>query len=440
MITPSHAPPTRHATSTFSPPPSSSSTFGREQSEWDEAFLDFLWAAVSKLPAVRRILLTVPATVSDTVTEDVTGIGRVPDSVASAVTGTVAVTDNVTHPTRLGVTSKSPRARVGAGLEMGVGSGVEIGVARVDAVGQGVGVGATASVTSAPAAAAAVATVLRRLYHPRPSVRRIASLIAVRLAFDAAAFFFPLLPRCHRFRLEELGGGVALGGRYCTRCCQEGGVGGGGGGGGGGGRCREHGLVLREGGGGIGGGAGVGVGDGGVDSGVGSRGGGNDVSCGGVGVGGVGSGGGRGGGGGKDCGAEFIDDDGPVLPPMVVRAYPRLKEWTGGGGGGSGRCSGCCGCSSCSSCSGSGISSETPLFVKLAAGEWALLTRKKVPLGLSRDIAGRRGEGEGGTEGGRAERGVVMARFERALQGAGRRSEFAAAMLEARAWMLSGHG
>eukprot|EP00904_Undaria_pinnatifida_P003216 jgi/Undpi1/12896/HiC_scaffold_7.g02562.m1 len=173
MITPSHAPPTRHATSTFSPPPSSSSTFGRKQSEWDEAFLDFLWAAVSKLPA----------TWSDV---------EIPES----------------------------KGRGGVGDGGGVGGG-------------------------------------------------------------------------NRSRKG--------------RCC--------------------------------------GTGSGGRGNGIGDE------------------------------------------------------------------------CPSCRSSGSHGSASP-----------------------VSPTAIGRRGGGEGGTEGGRAERGVVMARFERALQGAGRRSEFAAAMLEARAWMLSGHG
>ena len=203
---------------------------------------------------------------------------------------------------------------------MGVGVGVG------EAVGGGVGLEAAA--TAAP-----VAAVLRRLYHPRPSVRRLASLIAVRLAFDAAAFFSPLLlPGCRRVSHEEaVEGGVATRVRYCARC---GSCGGGGGDGGGGG----------SGSGGGGGGDGCGV------------------------------------NGGSGCGEKFLDGDGFVVPTMVVQAYPRLKEWAGGGGGCSGctscsgcssGCSGCSGCNICSSSScdggGSGGNTETPLFIKLAA-------------------------------------------------------------------------
>lgn len=38
----------------------------------------------------------------------------------------------------------------------------------------------------------AASAVLQRVYHPRPSVRRLASRIAVRLAFDMPSFFYPL--------------------------------------------------------------------------------------------------------------------------------------------------------------------------------------------------------------------------------------------------------
>ena len=240
-------------------------------------------------------------------------------------------------------------------------------------------------------AAVAVAAVLRRLYHPRPSIRRLASLVAVRLAFDSAAFFSPLLQGCHRFSPEEAGqGGAAdVGVAYSARCCPCGGGGGGGGGG--------------DGVGGVGFAVGVG-------------------------------------GGGRGCGGEFLDGDGFVVPTMVVQAYPRLERWgdSDGGGGGGVVCSSSS--SSRSICgSGSGQSTETPLFVKLAAGEWAVLTRNKEAKGLPRNKE-RDERGRGVSERGKAERGVVVARLERALSGAGRRSEFAAAMLGARAWMLAGHG
>ncbi|CAN0455281.1 unnamed protein product, partial [Laminaria digitata] len=336
LVTPSPPPPppaaaaTHHTRLASSALPSSSSlsssplSTGRDQHEWDEAFLGFLWAAVSRFPAVRRSLLTV------------TGTGNVPATVSGTVTGNFTVTD------ANGEAADSAKA------------------------------GATAAVAEAP-----VAAVLRRLYHPRPSVRRLASLIAVRLAFDAAAFFSPLLlPGCRRVSHEEaVEGGVATGVRYCARC-------------------------------------------------------------------------------GSGCGEKILDGDGFVVPTMVVQGYPRLKEWAGGGGGGSG--GGCSGCTSCSGCSGgysgcsgcnicsssscdggdSGGNTETPLFIKLSAGEWAMLTRKRAAMGVPRDAERH----EGGRGVGVAERGVVVARLERALRVAGRRSEFAVAMLKARAWMLAGHG
>lgn len=138
----------------------------------------------------------------------------------------------------------------------------------------------------------------------------------------------------------------------------------------------------------------------------------------------------------------FLDCDGFIVPAMVVQAYPRLNEWpcSGGGGRGGGVCRSCGSHISCSNgCGNGGQNTETPLFIKLATGEWAMLTRKQAAMGVRRDVD-RHERGRGVAEGERVERGAVVARLERALRRAGRRSEFAAAMLGARAWMLAGHG
>jgi len=130
--------------------------------QWDEAFLGLLSAAVWKLAGVRRPLV-----------------------------GAFAVTRQ--------------------GLEAGAGSAAAL-------------MSSSAQVTSTTAPAAAVAVVaigavLRRLYHPKPSVRRMAGSIAVRLAFDGPSFFSPLALVGGIIRgvdLEESDAGGGGGGRVVS--------------------------------------------------------------------------------------------------------------------------------------------------------------------------------------------------------------------------------
>lgn len=97
--------------------------------QWDEAFLGLLSVAVWKLPSVRRALLTFRYI----------GISSSPDGHSADA--------SLRQETRTGET---------------------------DTI-------------------AAVAAVFRRLYHPQPSVRRLASRIAIRLAFDPPLIFSPMI-------------------------------------------------------------------------------------------------------------------------------------------------------------------------------------------------------------------------------------------------------
>lgn len=246
--------------------------------------------------------------------------------------------------------------------------------AAVAGQGLAAGAGSAAGAFSSSSVVAAAEAVLRRLYHPRPSVRRLAGSIAVRLAFDGPSFFTPL-------GLRGVGGG---------------------------------GVDLEPSGGSVGGGV---------------------LSLG----------------------------DGFVLPEMVVRAYPRLTELAsdsgsrggvggnvsgsesgsgatdavalsseqhGGGGGGSG------GRNDALLDQGRHRPASAGAFEHLVAGEWALLVQGLGPAS-SREEARRSPPHEARKKHGDD---VVAPRLAGVIRKAGRRSEFAAAMLKARAWVLADPG
>lgn len=294
--------------------------------QWDEAFLGLLSAAVWTLPAVRCSLVAANAEAEE---------------------------DGATPP------------------------GAARTAVRTDITGGPAGV------------AAAVVAVLRRLYHPRPSVRRLASSVAVRLAFDSPSFFSAL------------------------DCCGD---------------------VVR----------------------------GGSVSLSQDGIGNDDCSGGEGGGGMVRLG------DGFAVPRMVLDAYPRLMELdgSGDGGGGGGDVNGRGGDervglratavyqhgeqgqngnrSDVDDPVGSlriGHAASALAFEHLVASEWALLLQN-----LSSNDAQSQEEQEGGQppQDARAREprhcSVLAPELAAAIQRAGRRSEFAAAMLEARAAMLSGSG
>lgn len=243
-------------------------------------------------------------------------------------------------------------------------------------------------------AAIAVAAILRRLYHPRPSVRRLAALIAVRLAFDAPSFFSPLAgtsTSCCRMDCCRPG--------ECPGSCDCG---------------DDHNIDDDD----------------------------HDDSFGAL----------KGDGGGNFMAARNADTF--VVPSMVLKAYPLLGEFAkassnrgaGDQGEESGDACGCCCHSDCSSRRSSKVAPRNCLsqrhrwspvrsFRHLVAREWSLLqnlrrrrqqsdqeppTRHVVPVEPHYSFVAPRLAGE--------------------LQGAGRRSEFAAAMLEARTWMLADSG
>lgn len=112
---------------------------------WDEAFLGLLLAAVREFAPVRRYLLAACSGCRSG------GWSRTAEPELAAVTP-------LAGSSALGHLSPSRK-------------------------------GATAAAVVAPNALPAV---LRRLYHPRPSVRRLAGSVAVRLAFDSPSFFPPL--------------------------------------------------------------------------------------------------------------------------------------------------------------------------------------------------------------------------------------------------------
>lgn len=228
--------------------------------------------------------------------------------------------------------------------------------------------GATAAAVVAPNALPAV---LRRLYHPRPSVRRLAGSIAVRLAFDSPSFFSPL--EC---TLESPpSSGV---GQDSDHEC------------GGGGRCRVDGVASLG--------------------------------------------------------------EGFSVPRMVLDAFPRLAELTregtsscGGGGSENRR-----GDSSPSrrdenrnSPSSSGRRRHEA-FQTLVASEWTLLlipdTAADGPAHHPGVAAADDDDPSSKKSGERRHRSAVASQVAEALREAGRRTEFEAAMLKARAWMLAGFG
>lgn len=300
--------------------------------------------------------------------------------------------------------------------------------------------------TKASAAAAATA-VLRRLYHTKPSVRRLASRIAVRLAFDGASHFAPLF-------LSPLQLGV---------------------------KPRRTPVHAR-------GGAGLGVGPSMQWTQT-------ETRC----------------SGRRDYSVDLCgfvhDDEAFVVPPLVLMAYPRLGDWGDGsecnsddfgdprqrlyelpgaldrGGwrgsrlptptrsgrrkcsplafpplivyndssgaheGGAGRggvedadnvsalASGTLGYAA-ERGADVGLNSDphTPLFLQLAAAEWELLVPARTR-GAGSNGAGAQVEGlsVAGPD-------FVARRLGQALQGAVRRADFACAMLATRAWMVAGTG
>ncbi|CAM9944307.1 unnamed protein product, partial [Ectocarpus sp. 4 AP-2014] len=229
--------------------------------------------------------------------------------------------------------------------------------------------GATAWAVVAPNALPAV---LRRLYHPRPSVRRLAGSIAVRLAFDSPSFFSPL--EC---TLES-----PPSSRVGQDSDHEPG---------GGGRCH---------------------------------------------VGGVAS-----------LGKGFS------VPMMVLEAFPRLaeltREGTSSGGGGSENTGGDSSPSRRNENRNSPSSSSRrrhEAFQTLVASEWTLLlfpdTAADGPahhpgVGAAAAAAADPSSKKSGE---RRHRSAVASQVAEALREAGRRTEFEAAMLRARAWMLAGFG
>lgn len=452
----------------------------RNDHQWEETYLGLLWVAMWKLPPARHSLL-LPS--------------------ASSASSSLC---HAPGPTRLAPVFGEPAGGGGVG-----GGGVSRdGVLRDGVVGDGgsdrQGLAAFPRRGSGKARDGApgdepvprgdgasplviVAAVLRRLYHPRPSVRRLASRIAVRLAFDARCFFSPLsgLPPPPRASAAcgDRGGGRGEGGGR-GGCCECGG-----------------GCASRA--------NGADGDDSGVDSGN--------------------------------------HPDVFAVPTIVLRAYPRLVEWStsvgsdalldavstvsaidmpremrrnggskadfsraggprlvelndrpgggsagdGGGdgskGGGSNYCADGCGrevgtrcchragavrgsldvcCLNDSSSGGDGGSSTgdvpatttqyrcvavsavygspgvggdgtaMPGFVRLAPGEWELLTRKRNRGGVSEALARRSERGGAGEE----PVSVVVDSLVEALRRAGRRSEFSAAMSVTRAWMLAGPG
>lgn len=458
--------------------------------EWEEAYLGLLWAVVWKLSPARHALLPSDSLASSMQGSATPSLAHVTPVVGDAGGGVLSSDGGSDH---LGLSFRRGTERDNGVTPPG-GGGRE-------PVPRGYGARASPSVV-------AVAAVLRRLYHPRPSVRRLASRIAVRLAFDAPCFFSPLL----------LGGCLVRPppSRGSPGCCCNG-SGGGDGAGGSGDRYVDG--ICHD--------------------------------CGG---GGDGGGGGRAIGGNGACGNASGDDDSGdnpdifAVPTVVLRAYPRLMEWGGSGGGdvlldtaagaavdvssregkrqdggnsragfsraggprlvalnghrpgssggGGDRCAedghpqpggtrcychrdgafrgrvsgGGSGCrlndsiddgegtgdvlpsTTCHRCldisavcrnpgdgSCSGKDNAAPDFIRLAPGEWRLLTRHRNRQGVSQAFA-RRSERGGAATAATEEEGPmsVVGYLVEALRGAGRRSEFAAAMSATRSWMLAG--
>lgn len=141
----------------------------------EEAFLGLLWAVVWKFPSVRSVLLQGAALELDE---------RVEIMGAESARTTVETARYQTSPV-----DEIPR---GTGRTVGTGS---------TASSNGHSNGSTVDTRWTDKKAEAIdgasrfpplVEVLRRLYHPRPSVRRLASRIAVLVAFDTPSFFAPL--------------------------------------------------------------------------------------------------------------------------------------------------------------------------------------------------------------------------------------------------------
>ncbi|CAM9479583.1 unnamed protein product [Scytosiphon promiscuus] len=247
---------------------------------------------------------------------------------------------------------------------------------------------ATAAETANARVLPAVTAILRRLYHPRPSLRRLAGSIAVRLAFDTPSFFSPLADAA----------------TSCRTCCC----------------CPSPNQCPGS----------CGCDDDRDDDGA-------DVFS-----------------GGDDCDVMAVHEGAFVVPPMVLEAYPFLagvvKARSSRGGDGGEKYAACEGGSlGLSRSSGSDIAPNRshrrypscpgrhPSFRHLVASEWGLLhTIRHRQSGRFPD------QQKPGRETLPVEPDFasVAHRLAGALEGAGRRSEFATAMLEARTWMLADSG
>lgn len=224
--------------------------------------------------------------------------------------------------------------------------------------------GATAA--AAVVAPNALPAVLRRLYHPRPSVRRLAGSVAVRLAFDSPSFFSPL--------------DCTLESPPCSGAGQDSDHAGDGGG-----RCRVGGVASLG--------------------------------------------------------------EGFLAPKMVLEAFPRLVELTREGTSSGGVGSENRGSASTSRRDDKNNNSPSrrrhEVFQTLVASEWALLllvldTAHDGPAHHPGVAAATDSSWKNLSE--RHHRSAVAAQVAEALREAGRRADFEAAMLKARAWALAGFG
>lgn len=281
--------------------------------QWDEAFLGLLSVAVWKLPSVRRALLTC---------------------------GSIFVSSS--HGVHSADASFRQETRAG----------------ETDTV-------------------AAVAAVFCRMYHPYPSVRRLASSIAIRLAFDPPSIFSPMIslpsPWLHRVSIPCRGGDRIYGESFG----KDGSA--------------VEGLQFRA---------------------VEERAGG-DIEC-----------------------FACLALGGLNVPPLVLKAYPRVVAWA----------------VSCS-CRGDGDEAENDLALALTAPGCIIPSGGKgnvddgrrerlLCLDLAADQWGllcRRRERFQGFEEHHVEVGVArrVSEVGEALEGASRRSEFSSALAVARAWMLA---
>lgn len=294
-------------------------------------------------------------------------------------------------------------------------------------------------------AVAAVAAVLRRLYHPQPSVRRLASRIAIRLAFDPPSMFSPLLAmislpsplpqwlhgvstpyrggdRSHSesFRNDGTGVGSVIEGLQFGAVEERD-------------RVRSHHGLNRD-------------YHRGGDSG-------GDIEC-----------------------CACLAPDGLNVPSLVLEAYPRVVAWAGScschGDGGEAGNDRALALTSAKREEGSGIAPrgdnarrgrgdnycrsvgfgdidngrrERLLCLDLAADQWRLSCRRRVQDQQQQQQERlRQGSDEQEIEQRWPQHhqvepeAVVAGRISEALGGASRRSEFSSAMAVARAWMLAG--